>query len=113
MSNCFAAAMFVAIIEMDDLFAFPFANDLRDHLCAFDDWLADADLAIPFDHPHIAQSHFIADSVRQGFNVNLVADSDAILFSATLDYCVHNVLRKFTLANNISFYSEQHFCQKN
>src|SRR5512136_377162 len=89
MPDRFAAAMLVAIVEMDDLVALAFADDLRDDCRAGDLRLADDDLTIFFDHQYVAQGHLIADGIRQKFDINFVADGDAVLFSTGFQNCKH------------------------
>jgi hypothetical protein len=89
MTDCLAAAVLVAIVEMHDLAAFAFAYDRGDDGGARHFGLADQDLIVLLDQQDIVQSHLIANGVGQNFDVNFVADGDAVLLSASFQYCKH------------------------
>ena len=76
-------------LEDADLFATAVGKDGRRDRSAFDRRIADLETLFAADSENFGEGHLSAGFDSQGFNLELVADGNAVLLTASLDNSVH------------------------
>lgn len=78
-----------AELEDADLFATAVGKDGRGDRSAFDRRIADLEAFFAADGENFGEGHLSAGFNSKGFNLELVADGNAVLLTASLDNSVH------------------------